>query len=81
MNICIFQIQQKENGLEIELKKMKMVYNLLKMEKAILNKIIQAEGFEKFLHTKYVGTKRFGLDGAESFNSCFRTNNKNWWSK
>ena len=33
---------------------------------AILNKIIQAEGFEKFLAKKYVGTKRFGLDGAES---------------
>jgi 2-oxoglutarate dehydrogenase E1 component len=35
-------------------------------KKAILNKLIQAEGYEKFLHTKYVGTKRFGLDGAES---------------
>ncbi len=35
-------------------------------KEAILNKIIQAEGFEKFLNTKYVGTKRFGLDGAES---------------
>ena len=33
---------------------------------AILNKLIQAEGFEKFLHTKYVGSKRFGLDGGES---------------
>ena len=33
---------------------------------AILNKLIQAEGFEKFLNTKFVGTKRFGLDGAES---------------
>ena len=33
---------------------------------AILNKLIQAEGFERFLHTKYVGTKRFGLDGGES---------------
>ncbi len=33
---------------------------------AILNKLIQAEGFEKFLHTKYIGTKRFGLDGGES---------------
>ena len=32
----------------------------------ILEKLIQAEGFEKFLHTKYVGTKRFGLDGCES---------------
>ena len=35
-------------------------------KKAILNKIIQAEGFEKFLAKKFVGTKRFGLDGAES---------------
>jgi 2-oxoglutarate dehydrogenase E1 component len=35
-------------------------------KKAILNKIIQAEGFENFLAKKYVGTKRFGLDGAES---------------
>ncbi len=34
--------------------------------KAILNKILQAEGFEKYLHIKFVGTKRFGLDGAES---------------
>jgi 2-oxoglutarate dehydrogenase E1 component len=32
----------------------------------ILHKLIQAEGFEKFLHTKYVGSKRFGLDGCES---------------
>ena len=35
-------------------------------KKGILNKIIQAEGFENFLAKKYVGTKRFGLDGAES---------------
>ena len=35
-------------------------------KEAILNKLIQAEGFEKFLHKKYVGTKRFGLDGGES---------------
>ena len=35
-------------------------------KKNILNKLIQAEGFEKFLALKFVGTKRFGLDGAES---------------
>jgi len=35
-------------------------------KQAILNKLIQADVFEKFLHTKYVGTKRFGLDGGES---------------
>ena len=37
-----------------------------KGRKAILNKLIEAEGFEKFLHVKYMGTKRFGLDGGES---------------
>jgi 2-oxoglutarate dehydrogenase E1 component len=35
-------------------------------KKAILNKLIEAEGFEKFLSIKYTGTKRFGLDGGES---------------
>jgi 2-oxoglutarate dehydrogenase E1 component len=34
--------------------------------RAILNKLIEAEGFEKFLHVKYTGTKRFGLDGGEA---------------
>ncbi len=33
---------------------------------AILNKLIEAEGFENFMQTKYTGTKRFGLDGAEA---------------
>jgi len=37
-----------------------------KGKKGILSKLIQAEGFEKFLALKFVGTKRFGLDGAES---------------
>ena len=37
-----------------------------KGRKAILNKLIEAEGFEKFLHIKYMGTKRFGLDGGEA---------------
>ncbi|HNS45416.1 MAG TPA: 2-oxoglutarate dehydrogenase E1 component, partial [Alphaproteobacteria bacterium] len=31
------------------------------------NHLIAAEGLERFLHTKYVGTKRFGVDGGESF--------------
>jgi 2-oxoglutarate dehydrogenase E1 component len=34
-------------------------------KKAILNKLIEAEQFERFLARKYVGTKRFGLEGAE----------------
>ena len=32
----------------------------------ILERLNAAEAFEKFLATKYVGTKRFGLEGAES---------------
>ncbi|SCW37136.1 2-oxoglutarate dehydrogenase E1 component [Sphingobium faniae] len=35
-------------------------------KRAILSKVIQAEQYEKFLGRKYVGTKRFGLDGGES---------------
>ena len=35
-------------------------------KKSILNKLIQAESFEKFLAVKFVGTKRFGIDGGES---------------
>jgi len=35
-------------------------------KKAILIKLVEAEYFEKFLGRKYVGTKRFGLDGAEA---------------
>ncbi|ABA03689.1 2-oxoglutarate dehydrogenase E1 component [Nitrobacter winogradskyi Nb-255] len=34
--------------------------------RAILIKLIEAEGFEKFCDVKFTGTKRFGLDGGES---------------
>ncbi len=33
---------------------------------AILKKLIETEGFERFLHKRFPGTKRFGLDGGES---------------
>ena len=35
-------------------------------KRAILSKLIEAEGFEQFIDVKYKGTKRFGLDGGES---------------
>ena len=35
-------------------------------KRAILNKLIESEGAERFLNVKYTGTKRFGLDGGES---------------
>ncbi len=35
-------------------------------KRAILSKLVEAEGFEQFIDVKYKGTKRFGLDGGES---------------
>jgi len=35
-------------------------------KKAILERLTEAEGFERFLGIKYTGTKRFGLDGGEA---------------
>ncbi len=35
-------------------------------KKAILQKLIESEGFEQFIDIRYKGTKRFGLDGGES---------------
>ncbi len=35
-------------------------------KRAILTKLVEAEGFEKFCDVKFTGTKRFGLDGGES---------------
>ncbi len=44
----------------------KEIHFTRKGRRAILNKLVEAEGFEKFLHVKYMGTKRFGLDGGEA---------------
>lgn len=35
-------------------------------KKTTLDKLTHAEGFERFCHMKYTGTKRFGLEGGES---------------
>src|SRR6195952_5316763 len=35
-------------------------------KKAILTKLVEAEGFEKFASLRFLGTKRFGLDGGEA---------------
>jgi 2-oxoglutarate dehydrogenase E1 component len=36
-------------------------------KKHILERLTAAEGLERYLHTKYVGQKRFSLEGGESF--------------
>ncbi len=35
-------------------------------KKAIYERLVDAEEFEKYLHKKYTGTKRFGMDGGEA---------------
>ena len=39
----------------------------LDKKKRILERLTAAEGLERYLHTKYVGQKRFSLEGGESF--------------
>jgi 2-oxoglutarate dehydrogenase E1 component len=51
-------IQSHFEGVEFQLSK--------DDKRRILERLNAAEAFEKFLATKYVGTKRFGLEGAES---------------
>jgi 2-oxoglutarate dehydrogenase E1 component len=40
---------------------------MLKKKVNILDRLTAAEGLERYLHTKYVGQKRFSLEGGESF--------------
>src|SRR6202020_1807248 len=35
-------------------------------QRHVLERLNAAEAFERFLHTRYIGQKRFGLEGAES---------------
>jgi len=35
-------------------------------QKQLLEKLVQADGLERYLHTKYVGQKRFSLEGGDS---------------
>ncbi len=40
-------------------------------KKRILEKLAEAEGFEKFLQARYLGQKRFSLEGADALVPCF----------
>lgn len=57
----------KRRWLQARLEGSEGQYNLSEdVKKRILEKITAAEGIEKYLHTKYVGQKRFSLEGGES---------------
>jgi 2-oxoglutarate decarboxylase len=51
-------IQQQVEGARVDVP--------LPDKRRILERLNAAEAFERFLHTKYLGHKRFGLEGAES---------------
>ncbi len=53
-------LQQRMEGADKE------ITFTLEGKKAILQKLMEGEGFERFCAVKFVGTKRFGLDGGES---------------
>ena len=62
-------IQDPDEKLWLQ-EKMEPVRNLpdysSEFKKHILRKLIEAESFEKFIHTRYLGHKRFSLEGSET---------------
>jgi 2-oxoglutarate dehydrogenase E1 component len=66
LSSCTFPIRRQSPGFRSASRVRTSIAFTAEGKKAILNKLIEAEGFEKFLDVKYTGTKRFGLDGGES---------------
>ena len=61
------QDPEKKDWVKRNVERTRFTYEFTKEEKyRILRKLIEAEEFENFLHTKYVGHKRFSLEGSES---------------
>ena len=44
--------------------------NTVERKRQILDRVTAAEGLERYLQAKYVGQKRFSLEGGESFIAC-----------
>ncbi|MEE2679080.1 MAG: 2-oxoglutarate dehydrogenase E1 component [Myxococcota bacterium] len=61
------QDPEPKNWIQERLERVKDRHDLTpKFRKLVLERLIAAESFERFLHKRFLGTKRFGLDGAES---------------
>ncbi|MDA0713135.1 MAG: 2-oxo acid dehydrogenase subunit E2, partial [bacterium] len=55
----------EKTWLQNKVEKTEQQFSLVE-KKSILSKLLQAEGFEHFLHKRYLGHKRFSMEGAES---------------
>ena len=65
------QETRKRRWLQARIEPNLNVYNFSRQRKfRILDKVMEAEIFEKFLHTRYVGQKRFSLEGGETLLAC-----------
>ena len=65
------QNSEQKSWIQDRLENYEERYNLTREQKmGILDALVRAEHFEKFLHVKYPGAKRFGLDGGESTIPC-----------
>ena len=69
IGVDFMHIQEPEEKAWIQ-RRIEAIHNrtefTLKGKRAIYQRLVEAEGLETFLHKKYTGTKRFGLDGGES---------------
>ena len=60
------RLQERVDWLEKEIENTLQQPLHIKKQRAILEKLNQGVIFEKFLHTKYIGQKRFSLEGGET---------------
>ena len=61
------QNPEKKEWIKSKLELKENAHSFSKEEKtSFLKKLIEAEEFENFLHTKFIGSKRFSLEGSES---------------
>ncbi len=67
-NIAIFRARKKKSGSASRCASSLSIPQPLSAEikKQLLQKLIEAEQFEQFLHKKYLGQKRFSLEGTET---------------
>ena len=66
LSLCIFPTRRKKPGCRSAWRGDKEITFTREGKKAIFQKLVEAEGLEKFIDVKYTGTKRFGLDGGEA---------------